>query len=382
MDRIQSINPDRLLWCCKDRGITVDELAYTVGISVVTLKDVIANELGLTFNQLKKIAVYFNRGVLFFLEPGRVNESHFRTPQFRTVANQKIDLLPEVKAMIERVEMHREIYLGLREDFDDDIAPRFEPPAIPQHEAKAAAAIAREWLGVKIKNNFQTYRDAIEAKGILVFRSMGYKGAWRIPSESSVVGLSLYHTSCPVIVVKKQETETRQVFTLMHELCHILLHRISKIDENKDLESHKGHEYEANTFAGHLLVPDDFLQQIDDAYRPSHAAGYFDWLKKNTSEWGVSTEVILRRLCDCGRLSNANYLAYRQWRNNQPVEKQSRGTRMYRAREPIHIFGKPFVQTVIDSLHTKQITMNKASSYLDNIKVKDVHALEAYLANL
>ena len=73
MERIQSINPSRLAWCCADRGITVDECASEVGIPEANLTKVMAGELGLTFNQLRKLADYFGRGVLFFLEPTQVD---------------------------------------------------------------------------------------------------------------------------------------------------------------------------------------------------------------------------------------------------------------------------------------------------------------------
>jgi hypothetical protein len=43
---------------------------------------------------------------------------------------------------------------------------------------------------------------AVEAKGILVFRSNGYAGRWQIAKESPILGFSLYSDACPVIVVK------------------------------------------------------------------------------------------------------------------------------------------------------------------------------------
>jgi Zn-dependent peptidase ImmA (M78 family) len=58
-----------------------------------------------------------------------------------------------------------------------------------------------------------------------------------------------------VIVVKKQYWDTRQTFTLMHELGHLLLHKPSSIDDEHDLQSHQGHEREANAFARYLLIP-------------------------------------------------------------------------------------------------------------------------------
>lgn len=383
MERIQSINPDRLAWCCADRGVTLEACAAEVGIAAANLEKVMAGEPGLTFNQLRKLAEFFGRGVLFFLEPSPVDEAQVHTPQFRTLANQKPELSARVKALIERVERQRAIFLSLREELDDADLPRFAPPDLVGLEVPAAARAVRQWLGLVDTNNFESYRRAVEAKGLLVFQSNGYNGKWQIAKESPIIGFSLYDPECPVIVVKKLAAESRECFTLMHELGHLLLHKTSSIDDERDMHSHEGMERDANAFAGHLLVPDAFLKSIRDAERPAEAAGFDDWLAEQRKAWGVSGEVILLRLLDAGRLSRRNYTAYLAWRD-QPTgnQEEAGGSRAYRHREPKHVFGDTFVRTVLDALSARHITLSKASSYLDNLKIKDVHLLERHYAGV
>lgn len=378
MERIQSINPDRIAWCCADLGITTGELAAEAGISAATMEDVMAGKDGMTFNQLRKVADHFGRGVLFFLDEEPVDETKVHSPQFRTLANQKPELSAKLKALIERVEKQREIYLTLREDLDDADRPRFSPPVLPNDDLQEAASIARHWLGLNAQNDFDSYREALESRGVLVFRSNGYNGKWQIAKENPIIGFSLYDAACPVIVVKKQDWETRQLFTLMHELGHLLLHKISSIDDERDLQSHRGHEREANAFAGYLLVPDAFLASISDAERPSEVSQYDFWLERQRKAWGVSGEMILRRLLDAGRLSQNRYEAYRKWVAQSAVAQSTGGNREWRHREPRHIFGDTFVRTVLDSLYARHITLAKASGYLDNLKIKDLHQLERY----
>lgn len=380
MSRIQEINPDRIRWCCDDYDVTPEKLADHLKISRARFDAMMAGEDGLTSNQIRKIAKYFNRGVLFFLEPGPVDENRVRSAQFRTIANERPDLSPELKAIIERVETHRDLFLSLQEDLDEEDRVGFEPPDVPQRSPKRAAAIVRDWLSLGDENSFNSYREAIEAKRVLVFRSIGYRGAWRIPRKSPIVGFSVYHETCPVILIKKQTFDTRQSFTLMHELAHVVLHRSSFIDDDESLHSRQGRERAANSFAGHLLVPDELLGRIETESLPNTVAGYDEWASEYRNQWGVSTEVILRRMLDSGALDQTAYQAYRDWRKRQPLPEQSGGSRQYRAREPLHIFGGRFVRTVLDALHARQITLNKASAYLDNLKVKDVRALEAYVA--
>jgi DNA-binding Xre family transcriptional regulator len=67
MDRIESINRQRLLWCCAEKGISAEELALDVGIAVSSLQRLLDDGVGLTFNQLKKVADFSAVGFCFFL---------------------------------------------------------------------------------------------------------------------------------------------------------------------------------------------------------------------------------------------------------------------------------------------------------------------------
>lgn len=55
---------------------------------------------------------------------------------------------------------------------------------------------------------------------------------------------------------------------------------------------------------------------------------------------------------------------------------------MYRHREPLHILGKRYVRTVLDVLAEENITIPKASSWLDNIGLKEIKELERYCAGV
>lgn len=381
MERLHSINASRIAWCCADHGMSTDELAAEVNITPNSM-DRLMNGEGLTFAQLSKIAEYFGRGVLFFLEPGPAIEEQVHTLAFRTLANQKPELTTKLKKFIERVERQRSVYLSLRDELSNQDLPIFAPPDIPLDNPREAAKIARKWLQLNATNTFDTYRDAVEARGVLVFLSNGYNGKWQIAKENPILGFTLYDPECPVIVVKKQQWHPQQSFTLMHELGHLLLHKASSIDDEDDMQSHRGLERDANAFAGHMLVPDEFLARIQDATRPANAAEFDVWLSRERKAWGVSAEVILRRLLDSGRLQQHQYTAYREWRSNLVFPEGDGGSRAYRHREPKHIFGDTFVRTVLNALSGRHITLSKASSYLDGLKLNDLHQLERYYAGV
>ncbi|MFM2111980.1 MAG: hypothetical protein RLZZ271_640 [Pseudomonadota bacterium] len=382
MERIQAINRRRIEWCCDELRMAPDELAAVLEMSPDRWAEFWSDDVGLTFNQLRKLADFFGRGVLFFLDTGPVAPEQVHTPQFRTLAQQKPELSPRLKRLIERVERQREVFLSLRDDLDDAFWTPFQAPELPADDIAAAAGQTRQWLGLGEGNHdFESYRKAVEAKGLLVFRTNGYNGPWQIAKESAVAGFALYDVRCPVIVVKKMVAEAAQSFTLMHELAHVLLHKTSWIDDDTDFLATQGREQEANLLAGLVLVPDYFLLSIKDADKPKEVAAFHEWLKPQRKAWGVSTEVILRRLLAVGRLSPEIYQAYRAWSlEAHQNRKDEGGTRLYRHREPKHIFGDRFVRTVLSSLSAQRITLAKASGYLDGLKIADLHELEQHCA--
>lgn len=380
MERLQAINPDRILWACADRRVSVDELVAATGLKHAVLDRVLNQEAGLTFGQIQKVANYFGRGILFFMEPGAPDENVVHTARFRSLTNHKPTLSAKVKSIIERSEKQRDVYLDLLEELDLKETQQFNPPDVDGLAPKEAADIARRWANVASANSFETHRAALEAVGILVFRTNGYNGKWQIPTESPILGFSLYDEICPLIVVRKQDADVRQTFTLAHELGHLLLHRASSIDDDIDFTSTTGREREANVFAANFLVPDRFLQTINDRDRPQDVTAIDTWLREHRRAWGVSAEVILLRLLEEGRLDRATYLAYKTWRNQNAEGSKDGGTRMYRHREPKHLFGDKFVNAVLDALNSRKITITRASSYLDSLKLNDIRQLERFCA--
>jgi len=127
---------------------------------------------------------------------------------------------------------------------------------------KEISANIRSWLDLPDEYNFDSLRQAVEKKGIMVFVSNGYNGKWQIEKNEDVRGFSLYYDILPIIVIRKQSLGA-QAFTLMHELAHLLLHKESSIDNEANFYLYQGKEKEANEFAANLLIPDNFLNQIN-----------------------------------------------------------------------------------------------------------------------
>ena len=307
MDKLENINVQRIRSTAALHSLTLESLFSELKIAGSTLATLNKTSSGLTYTQLSKIAGHLNRGVLYFMEPGEVDPEKMQSAQFRSLANQKPTISRKLKIIIENVESYRDIYLTLREYISEQAMP-FVPSQMPSDSAEAAA-MAREWLDIPQQNSFTHTRAAIERAGALVLRSNGYHGKWKVPDEDDVLGFSIHYDISPIIFIRKQTSEARQLFTLAHELGHLLLHKNHNIDGEAEFFSNAEHEAEANRFAGYFLVPDERLAEVSDRERPSNVAEYQHWLSPQCKSLGVSVETVLRRLMDSGRLSESHYVA-------------------------------------------------------------------------
>ncbi|TXK93598.1 peptidase [Methylococcaceae bacterium CS5] len=385
MEKI-AINPSRLEWCLNAVQIDINHLSAALNISQKTLEQAMESKEVFSVNQLEKIANYFKRNMLFFLESEAPKEEEIYSLQFRTINNKKPIHSPKLRGFIEQVEKQRQVYLGLLDDLGEAINKVWYPDDLNLNEdIKSISANIRSWLGLAVSDDFSDMRDAVEQKGIMVIVSNGYNGKWQIDKKNPVRGFSLYYDVLPIIVIKKQASLGAQTFTLMHEFAHLLLHRESAIDNDEDFYNYQGKEKEANDFAGNLLIPDSFLNQIDtERLLGLQTQEYDSFLADYRELWSVSNMAILVRLLINEEISQYHYQNYVDYKEEQLRREATQVSsksipRTYRHREPMNVFGKPFVYAVFDSLHNKKITLAKASTYLDNLKISDVRKLEQHV---
>ena len=86
----------------------------------------------------------------------------------------------------------------------------------------------------------------------------------------------------------------RQIFTVAHELGHLLLHRNSySVNESYEPISDAKQEREADVFASHLLIPEDSFVKRWNEERGLH---WIDRILSLKRYFRVSYQVILFRL--------------------------------------------------------------------------------------
>ena len=170
------------------------------------------------------------------------------------------------------------------------------------------ATVVRDYLGVSIAQQcewadpdtaVENWRGTLSDAGVFVF-----KDQFRADRYS---GFCLYDDEFPIIYVNNTTAKQRQIFTLFHELAHLLFHT-SGIDTNADdyLPFLAGEarriEIICNRFAGHFLVPNDAFQEAVAGKNISEATA-----RELAAHFNVSWLVIYRKFHDRDWISNQEY---------------------------------------------------------------------------
>lgn len=115
----------------------------------------------------------------------------------------------------------------------------------------------------------------------------------KLPIGEKILGAALVDKDDVIILYRDGESKNRKRFTLAHEIAHCCLDaqnlKDGHIEFRSDQISNNSREYEANVFAGKLLIPKENLLQ---EYRHM-IAPLSDVLAKT---FGVSTNVMEKRL--------------------------------------------------------------------------------------
>ena len=190
-------------------------------------------------------------------------------------------------------------------------------------------------------------------------------------------GFSLYDAEFPVIYVNNTNAKARQVFTLFHELAH-LLYRTSGVDrqgdfENKFLSEHERTEQQCNALANAILVP-------EEEFNLARAPGRFDRTEAISlaKRFSVSREVIYRKFRDRKWIAQGEYEAAvaewaEQFRLSQKLKSSGDQYRTW-----LTYLGEDYVALAFRRYYEERIDNEELAEYL-GIKPKYIDALEETL---
>ena len=378
------VNPDVLLWARETAGFGIDEVVAKINRKRVTTRTVEAWERGEespTYPQLERLAyeIYKRPLALFFFPEPPQEESPRQS--FRTLPEYEVSKMPPRLHYLIRQARVMQIDLA---ELNDNVNPAtrqilHDLSFKPDVSVDEMTAKVRKYLNIDLatqcawKNTdeaFKAWRNALEEHGVFVF-----KEAFK---DDAFSGFCLYDEKFPVIYINNSKSDTRQIFTLFHELTHLLL-GTGGIDTHRDdyIEFLTGDDRKieilCNRFAGCFLVPDDDFNKRISGIRISETS-----IQELARQYHVSREVILRKFLDRGAVNQPYYEEQvDQWAKAAPLRTGSGGN--YYATKGIYLGGH-YLEMAFSRYYQNRISIEQLANYL-GVKVKYVTGMESLLFN-
>ena len=363
------ITPALVTWARKRAGYTLEE-------AQADFRQIEAWERGESFPsypQLEKLSDKFKTPVaaFFFPEPPALEpiSNSFRTllaPQFEQIPRRVRYLLRKARVFQMNLAELNDGTNPAERLITRDLAFPVDMPVA------AMAARVREYLGITLEQQMgwesadkalENWRYRLNDVGVFVF-----KDAFR---QADYSGFCLYDDEFPIIYANNSSAKTRQIFTLFHELAHLLYHT-SGVDMFRDdyIDALHGNaktiEILCNRFAACFLAPDDALERETagrDASRETAVAV--------AGRFHVSREVIYRMFLDRGLIAQSEYEdAARTWAADR---KRGEGGDYYN--NQIAYLGPRYIGLALTRYHSNRIDAAQLADYL-NIAPRNIGPLE------
>lgn len=288
-DRI-SIDYSKLIEACEYGGYDLHVLEAKIP---AVKQDPPQEKITLTLNQLEKISKETHYPFGFFFTSLSPQKPALPVPDLRTVGSVRpIELSYALRTQLDlcqsRVEWYREYArtahfekVGLvcscqRSDSPEEIARKYARLLRVKEIREAVHKKKSSALAF-----FKTLRAALEDHQILTEASgIAGNNTKATLDIKEFRGFAITDDYAPLVFVNKKDAPAAQVFTLVHELGHILLGESGVSNTADDAESW------CNRFAAEVLVPAAELTQVQS----------FDDVERLANHYFVSVQVILLRL--------------------------------------------------------------------------------------
>ena len=322
-----------------------------------------------TWKQLRNTSQKFNVPTAFFFmeEPPIIDKLptliNYRKLDLDSIYEEKS---PELIESIRKSERRRSIFIELSEELSEELV-KFETPNLPQNKIIFSKYIReildipletqKSWYNEKKHYSFlNNWKEVITNKlGILIFETEGV-------DINEMRGLCILHELAPIILLNGKDTPNGRIFTLFHELTHLLLGESAICGDDLDRDI----EVFCNSVAGEFLVPkEDLLKNINNS------------VKDLSNNYGVIPHVIYRRLLDTKKITQDEYDLNTEYdfEGDTDDNEGPRGNYLY---NQIKYNGRPFYSLVLDAYDYGIISPIEFSKYT-NLGQKQIPKLQELL---
>ncbi len=372
-------------WARESAGRTIGDVAKRLAVDEELVNGWECGRKKPTISQLRSLAKYYQRptdAFLLMVPPQEPPLPH----DFRTLPNkERTSLHAETFFALRKARRLQEIASELKGDFKGILLDKIDNLS----DAELVAAKAREYLGIdpQIQSQWKDNSAALKQWIKLIESKMDII-VIQIPMPiEDARAFALRGKGYPIIVLNTNDSKNARIFSLFHELGHVLLDE----DSICNLEGDLGSEGFCNNFAGAFLVPKDELLKSQIVVSRNSNENWSDKsLKSLSRSFKVSEEVVLRRLLKFGLTTKEYYKSKRQeWailEEQRRIEKETRQKetqekqtiRRNVARECIQRNGESIVSLILESYYADKLTKYDISSYLE-VNLKHLPKIEKTL---
>lgn len=368
------VNPDMLKWARESVGMSLERAASRVNTDRDRISQWETGKARPTIRQARMLAETYGRPLaVFYLEHPPKDFSVIK--QFRTIAESfGEDLSPDVQLLIrklaERQQWARE-YLRANGARRLGFIGKYTLNDSPQD----IASQVRRFI---LRRDTDTYVDpgkrlamwtsAIESVGIFVVQG---SGRGRITVDDAR-GFAMVDDVAPFVFVNSKDSQTGRLFTLIHELGHLLLGESAIAIGLVPDEGSRAIRIEqfCDRFASHVLIPEDRLRLESNSFDPS--GDVVAQVAEMARRLGASPLAVAARLRQSKRISKDHYTSVAEYTREslrKKAESSASGGNYYTA-EPIRV-GKRFLMLAVDAYDRRRILGSQLST-LTGIKLNNI----------
>lgn len=383
------VEPDILRWARATAGLTIEEAASSLQTKPEKVTAWEGGAESPSMAQLRKMATTYKRLLSDFYLPAAPAEDALPHDFRRLPGEVAFRYSRALRYQLRLASQRRDLALDLAAELEDGL-PVLSGRLQLNSDTEQTGAELRKMLGVTLdmqrawrdpRLSYNAWRAAVEQAGILVFQATGI-------ATTEMLGFSLSERPLPVIGVNRKLKYNGRTFTLLHECVHIFLQQSSICDiEENALRPPEEQRLEVfcNAVAAAALVPRDALRRelVSHPYFPGPHDWSDDELASLSRVFGVSYEVILRRLLTLGLTSQAFYSQRRALYGSffdapAPAESDTEFKRNM-PQEVVSDLGKPLTRLVLESYDNSFTSLADVSRYL-GLRAEQVDKVRGLLA--
>ncbi|MCJ7563848.1 MAG: XRE family transcriptional regulator [Candidatus Aminicenantes bacterium] len=373
------VKPELLVWARESAGLSIELVSKKNHTNPDKIAEWESGKTPLTITQLRNLAEIYKRPLaVFYLS---TPPKKFKVPHdYRKLYGDKNkSLSPQLLYEIRRAQERRSNAIELYELIGEKIPP-FDLSASLDEDPAQLSKVLRSKLGIEIGEQFdwistyQAYnkwRRAIENLGVLVFQ------AQRIP-KNEMRAFSISEKQLPLIVLNSSDDVTPRIFSIIHELVHLVLSDEGLCDiDDTNLTT----EIFCNRVAGEVLVPTETLRLEKIFNDVSEGKSLHDQeILRLSNKYKVSREVILRRFLINGAITEKLYKEKRvEYLESFQKRMKIKGKKPGYAPPSVTVVansGRSYTGLVLRTYYQEKITACTVSNYLD-VKLKHLPNIEA-----